>query len=208
MFDFRQERFDEIYSAELEFHGPDEPQAKPKIDVAQPGFQLPSSVWALMLTCYAIFFAGMTALVAGSGYALFMVVISALYAVVFFGTGTILANLSGRDDTSPLDKGQPLTHLVRSDEPRRSLWPGAHRPNRHCHIRHVGGLDRGICIMSAEVSRRASELPVGATCYWRSGLLDERSLPAGLQREHRLKEGTWAVLTLLSGSTDFTWDDD
>ena len=108
MFDFRQERFDEIYSAELEFHGPDEPQAKPKIDVAQPGFQLPSSVWALMLTCYAIFFAGMTALVAGSGYALFMVVISALYAVVFFGTGTILANLSGRNDTSPLDKGQPL----------------------------------------------------------------------------------------------------
>ena len=62
--------------------------------------------------------------------------------------------------------------------------------------------------MSAEVSRRASELPVGATCYWRSGLLDERSLPAGLQREHRLKEGTWGVLTLLSGSTGFTWDDD
>lgn len=108
MFDFRQERLDEIYCAEIEFHGSDEPQAKPPATVVQPGFQLPSSVWALMLACYALFFGGMTALVAGSGYALFMVVISALYAVVFFGTGTVLANLSGRGDKSPLDNGQAL----------------------------------------------------------------------------------------------------
>lgn len=108
MFDFRQERFDELYCAEVEFHGPDVPQARLSATVVQPGFQLPSSVWALMLACYAIFFGGMTALVAGSGYALFMVAISALYAVVFFGTGTILANLAGRNDKSPLDKGQAL----------------------------------------------------------------------------------------------------
>ncbi len=37
----------------------------------------------------------MTALVAGSGFALFMVAISILYAVVFFGMGTVLANLAG-----------------------------------------------------------------------------------------------------------------
>jgi hypothetical protein len=108
MFDFRQERLDEIYSSEAQFHEIDLPQVRPPVSVVQPGFQLPASVWKLMVACYVIFFGGMTALVAGSGYALFMVVISALYAVVFFGTGTILANLSGENDRSPLDDGQAL----------------------------------------------------------------------------------------------------
>lgn len=108
MFDFRQERLDEIYCAELEFHGTEEPQTRPQGPVVQPGFQFPSSVWTLMLACYAIFFGGMTALVAGSSYALFMVTISALYVVVFFGTSMVLANLAGQSDKSPLDRGQPL----------------------------------------------------------------------------------------------------
>ena len=41
-----------------------------------------------MVGCYVVFFGGMTALVAGSGFALFMVAISILYAVIFFSTGT------------------------------------------------------------------------------------------------------------------------
>ena len=50
----------------------------------------------------------MTALVAGSGLALFMVAISVLYAIVFFGVSTVLANLSGVVGSSPLDKGDAL----------------------------------------------------------------------------------------------------
>lgn len=59
----------------------------------------------------------------------------------------------------------------------------------------------------SEVSIRAKELPVDSTRYWQSGEFDQRSLPAGLTREHRLKEGTWGLLTLLSGTIGFNWDD-
>lgn len=59
----------------------------------------------------------------------------------------------------------------------------------------------------SEASSRANDLPVDAVGYWRSGQLDQHSLPAGLTREHRLKEGTWGVVTLLSGTIGFNWDD-
>lgn len=108
MFDFRQERLDEVYGVEVEFQSAHQPQFKPPAPIVQPGFQLPPLVWKLMIGCYAIFFGGMTALVAGSGYALFMVIISVLYAVVFFATGTVLANLAGQGDKSPLDNGKAL----------------------------------------------------------------------------------------------------
>jgi hypothetical protein len=109
MFDFRAERFDEIHEAEAEFYS----HAEPAADVAaapivQPGFQLPAKVWAMMIGCYAVFLGGMAALVAGSGYAMFMVVISILYTLVFFTTSTLLANLAGEQDKSPLDRGQAL----------------------------------------------------------------------------------------------------
>ena len=58
-----------------------------------------------------------------------------------------------------------------------------------------------------EDSMRAYELPAGVACYWQSGRLDRESLPNGLTREHRLKEGTWGVLTLRTGSIEFIWDD-
>ena len=59
----------------------------------------------------------------------------------------------------------------------------------------------------SEVSIRAKALPADATRYWQSRQFDQRSLPAGLTREHRLKEGTWGILTLLSGTIGFNWDD-
>jgi hypothetical protein len=108
MFDYRQERFDEIYEAEAQYHAPVHDEFSGPRPIAQPGFQLPTLMWRLMIGCYAIFFGGMAALVAGSGYAQFMVVISVLYVVIFFATSTMLANLSGLRDKSPLDLGQPL----------------------------------------------------------------------------------------------------
>jgi len=108
MFDLRQERLDEIYEAEFAFHDLDVQRAESPKAIVQPGFQLPMSVWLLMCGCYVVFFGGMTALVSGSGFALFMVAISILYAVMFFGTGTVLANLSGIRGSSPLDRGEAL----------------------------------------------------------------------------------------------------
>jgi tellurite resistance-related uncharacterized protein len=59
----------------------------------------------------------------------------------------------------------------------------------------------------SDALNRPNDLPVDAVCYWQSGELDQHSLPAGLTREHWLKEGTWGLLTLLSGSIGFNWDD-
>jgi len=55
---------------------------------------------------------------------------------------------------------------------------------------------------------RRPELPADAVSYRRIGPFDEHSLPAGLLREHQLKDDVWGVLTLFDGKISFTWDDD
>lgn len=50
-------------------------------------------------------------------------------------------------------------------------------------------------------------LPHGAEPYRTIGPFDAASLPQGLRSEHRLKEGTWAVLNLSRGTIGFAWDD-
>lgn len=50
-------------------------------------------------------------------------------------------------------------------------------------------------------------MPEGLEAYRSIGPFDENSLPAGLLREHRLREGTWARLMVLSGTIEFVWDD-
>ena len=108
MFDLRHERFDEIHEAEMQFVGVAEPRREPPGSIVQPGFQLPTSIWMSMIGCYAIFLGAMAALVAGSGFALFMVAISIFYVIVFFTGSTILATLPGGRGTSPLDRGEAL----------------------------------------------------------------------------------------------------
>ena len=43
--------------------------------------------------------------------------------------------------------------------------------------------------------------------YWSLGRFDRESLPEGLLRDHRLKDGTWGRLALLSGRITLVWDD-
>jgi tellurite resistance-related uncharacterized protein len=52
------------------------------------------------------------------------------------------------------------------------------------------------------------DLPLGSIAYRTIGPFDAQSLPAGLRAEHRLKEGTWGLLTLSRGSLRFVWDDE
>lgn len=108
MFDYRQERLDEIYEIEAPIHDLVEPAAHTSDAVVQPGFQLPQSVWFLMVGCYVIFMGAMAAVASASSFALFMVAISVIYVVIFFSMSTFLANLSGKPGGSPLDKGQAL----------------------------------------------------------------------------------------------------
>lgn len=43
--------------------------------------------------------------------------------------------------------------------------------------------------------------------YRSIGPFDSETLPKGLLREHRLKPGSWARLSVHSGSVNFHWDD-
>jgi tellurite resistance-related uncharacterized protein len=50
------------------------------------------------------------------------------------------------------------------------------------------------------------ELPAGLKSYRSIGPFDTDSLPKGLLREHTIKEGTWARLSVHSGEIRFVWD--
>lgn len=51
-------------------------------------------------------------------------------------------------------------------------------------------------------------LPSDTAVYRTIGPFGCDSLPKGLLREHRLKEGTWGRMRVLSGTIRFVWDDD
>ncbi|WP_338242378.1 DUF1971 domain-containing protein [Aurantiacibacter hainanensis] len=61
--------------------------------------------------------------------------------------------------------------------------------------------------MSAAEPGRRFTAPDSVEAYRTIGPFDTAGLPAGLLKEHRLKEGTWARLTVLSGEIGFAWDD-
>ncbi len=53
-------------------------------------FDLPRSIWAVMFTAYAVFMIGITLATGHDGFTLFMIVISALYLLMFFGTAGLM----------------------------------------------------------------------------------------------------------------------
>jgi hypothetical protein len=64
---------------------------------------------------------------------------------------------------------------------------------------HVGGpIDCPLC--------DRAELPEGLDVARTAGPFDELSLPAGLRRDHRVADRTWAVLAVLDGSAGFEMD--
>jgi tellurite resistance-related uncharacterized protein len=49
-----------------------------------------------------------------------------------------------------------------------------------------------------------AELPAGLVVVRTAGPFDERTLPPGLRRDHRVAAGTWAVVRVLTGSAVLT----
>ena len=47
-------------------------------------------------------------------------------------------------------------------------------------------------------------LPAGAREYKRSATFTEATVPAGLLRDHRTKEGTWALIVVEAGQIAYT----
>jgi hypothetical protein len=68
-------------------------------------FDLPKSIWRVMFLAYAVFFLGITVATGRDRSALFMIVISASYAVMYFGTATVMnaVGAHGRPATVPGD---------------------------------------------------------------------------------------------------------
>jgi hypothetical protein len=66
-------------------------------------FDLPKSIWRTMFLSYAIFFLAITIATGRDRSALFMIVISGSYAVMYFGTASIMNAVSahGRPATVP-----------------------------------------------------------------------------------------------------------
>lgn len=73
-------------------------------------FELPAAVWTAMFASYAAFFAGLIVATGRDGSALFAIVISVLYAVMFFGTAAILnsVNRAARPTDSSLARGKGI----------------------------------------------------------------------------------------------------
>lgn len=57
-------------------------------------FDLPGSIWAMMFGSYALFFGGLAIAVGGTFDALGMVIISVSFAVMYFGTATVLVRIA------------------------------------------------------------------------------------------------------------------
>ncbi|MGH6652794.1 MAG: hypothetical protein ACREB7_16845 [Sphingopyxis sp.] len=75
-----------------------------EVNGVQAGFQLPGWIWRSMFACYAIFFLGIGAATGRDTATLFMLVISALYALMYFATAGILHAQKGPERASPLER--------------------------------------------------------------------------------------------------------
>jgi hypothetical protein len=68
-------------------------------------FDLPKSIWWTMFLAYAVFFLGITIATGRDRSTLFMIVISASYAIMYFGTAAVMnaVGTHGRPATVPGD---------------------------------------------------------------------------------------------------------
>lgn len=74
----------------------------------QAGFQLPRWIWRSMFAFYAIFFLGIAAATGRDTGAIFMIMVSALYTLMFFGTSALLHRQKGPEHSSPLDRSDGM----------------------------------------------------------------------------------------------------
>jgi hypothetical protein len=90
--EYLQDHYDEFFVSE-----------KPTHEVRT--FDLPKSIWWTMFLAYAVFFLGITVATGRDRSALFMIVISASYAVMYFGTAAVMnaVGTHGRPATVPSD---------------------------------------------------------------------------------------------------------
>lgn len=82
-------------------HLPNDPY---EVHGMQAGFQLPRTIWRAMFALYGVFFVGIAAATGRDTATAFMLVISLLYALMYFVTAGILHAQKGEEHASPLDR--------------------------------------------------------------------------------------------------------
>lgn len=84
----------------------DEPDAPvPPQPITQGGFDQPAWMWTAMFGCYAVFFLSIILATGRDVEAIFVIVISILYALFYFGVAGVLGALQGPGKGSPLERG-------------------------------------------------------------------------------------------------------
>lgn len=76
----------------------------PALRTAEPrGFEIPARIWWTMVACYGVLLAALLA-ATGGAFATFMIVISAGYVAMYFGTARVMVRQSLPQPRSPLDR--------------------------------------------------------------------------------------------------------
>jgi predicted lysophospholipase L1 biosynthesis ABC-type transport system permease subunit len=69
--------------------------------------ELPSWIWMAMFACYALFFAALAVATGRDLGALFMIVVSCAYTIMYFATAAVLVGLNAKRPSQNGHRGQP-----------------------------------------------------------------------------------------------------
>ena len=84
---------------------PVEQDAPLPVQAEKTDLEIPKGIWLTMFACYAVFFGALLVATGRETGAVFMIVISALYAVVYFGVASVLFNQNKPGNRSLFAKG-------------------------------------------------------------------------------------------------------
>lgn len=84
-------------------------------------FELPASVWKVMVASYAIFLSALLGAM-GGGHAGFAIAISAIYVIMFFGTAHVISRQAPPQPSSPLERSGSVLQTVYGPLARREVF--------------------------------------------------------------------------------------
>lgn len=76
--------------------------------IAQPektDLEMPRSIWITMFAAYVVFFAGLIAATARDNATIFVIIVSILYTLMYFGVASVLFNQNRPEQTSLFARG-------------------------------------------------------------------------------------------------------
>lgn len=75
------------------------------VQPAKTDLEMPASIWIMTFAAYAVFFSGLVAATANDSGTIFVIIISILYTVMYFGVASILFNLNRPEHSSLFARG-------------------------------------------------------------------------------------------------------